>query len=489
MKNAKKTVKTVFPMGLIMASLVFFFNPNIQLVDLLPDLFGYVLLIMGLYYLADLNEAIGEARERFKKMLFVEVAKFIVFLMVFGGLVTPQEHSSFVLLASLTFCTIELLILIPATRSLFAGMLQLATKFGSDAVFATRPKALPLPPKAGFKNGKSKKKFEARVRGIEYKNARLRCALEKLQTLTLAFVVLKPIMALIPELSALSNTEYNDALVNYYDFISLFRGFGTVLFLPFAILWLIRTVTFLRRLQADTAFGEACLTHYRTEVAPHAELFIRRAIYTALSLIGLGMIFSLDFYIEYYNIIPDTLCAIFVIAGILLMKKYISNHRPVVWSAAGYGAMTLVSSALTIFFNQKYYFGAIYKNGGALAVYILECAATLMENLLFVWMLWYLMRAMGEMITRYSGYSVTSSTDPGSSERVRRVHIELKKTMYVFFTAAIVSGACGIAYDVLKPSVPYMWMIDFVVSVLYICLFYRSTWAIREQVEYKYMLT
>ena len=41
----------------------------------MPDLYGYILLVKGLYYLADLNEAIGEARARFMKMYFVEVAK------------------------------------------------------------------------------------------------------------------------------------------------------------------------------------------------------------------------------------------------------------------------------------------------------------------------------------------------------------------------------------------------------------------------------
>jgi hypothetical protein len=52
----KKTVKTVFPFGLLIASTIFFMNPTVQLVDVLPDLFGYILLVAGLGYLADLNE-------------------------------------------------------------------------------------------------------------------------------------------------------------------------------------------------------------------------------------------------------------------------------------------------------------------------------------------------------------------------------------------------------------------------------------------------
>ena len=180
----KKNLKTVFPFGLICASLLFFFNPNVQLVDILPDLFGYILLVTGLYCLADLNESIGEARARFMKMIPVGIAKLIVFLMVFGGLVSPQEQSTFVLVAVLSFGVIELLILVPAVRSLFTGLMQLATKFGSEAVFAVKAKKLPAEPAKGFKKPSQKLAFEKKIARISYRNNHLRCALEKLQTLT-----------------------------------------------------------------------------------------------------------------------------------------------------------------------------------------------------------------------------------------------------------------------------------------------------------------
>lgn len=485
----KKTVKNVFPFGLICASLLFFFNPNVQLVDILPDLFGYILLVAGLYYLADLNESIGEARARFIKMIPVGIAKLIVFLMVFGGLVSPQEQSTFVLVAVLSFGVIELLILVPATRALFAGLMQLATKFGSEAIFATKPKKIPEEPAKGFKKPSQKRAFEKKVARIRYRNSRLRCALEKLQTLTLLFLFLKPLVALLPEFSALSGTEYNDGLVNYYGFITLFRGFGFIVLLPFAIVWLCKTWKFLGKLRRDTAFGEACLAQYRSEVLPKTDLFAQRAIKSALSLIALGMLFSLDFYIEYYNIIPDVLCAVFVIIGVCLLRKYINGYKPVLFIAAGYGLVTLAANALTVWFNTQYYFNAIYKNASAELVFYGEGIATVLENLLFLWMLWKLMKLMEQMIVRYSGFSVTSDRAPGASERISRVHLNLKKTLYQFFGFGALMAVTGVLYEFLKPTVPYIWMVDFAVAIVYIYLFYRSTWEIREQVEYKYLLS
>lgn len=485
----KKNVKTVFPIGLMSVSLIFFCNPNLHIVDLLPDLFGYILLISGLRYLGDLNEEIGEARERLRKMLIVEVAKGLTFLALFGGLVTPQEKATFTLLAALVFCVIELLILIPAVRSLFTGLLQLATKHGSEAIFEVRPKKMPREPRRGFRNEKQEKRFARRIAGVKYRNRHLRCALEKLRTVTLAFVIAKPVMALLPEFSALSETEYNDALVQYYDFITLFRGVAVLVLLPFTIVWGCRVWRFLRALKRDVAFGDACLTQYRTEILPKTDLFIRRDVKLALSVIGIGMILSVDFYLDYYNVLPDILCAVFILAGLWMLRKYVPRAREAMAVTVAYALVSAAASAMTVWFNSEYYFNAIYKDDTAALVFYGTCGVTVLENLLFLLMLGMLIRALGQMIERYTGFSVTNSDDPYSKDRLHRVHAELKKTLYIFFCSGVACAATGVLYDFLKPEVLYLWMIDFVISVVFVCFFYRASWQIREQIEYKYMLS
>lgn len=485
----KKHNRKVFPWGLLAASLFFFWNPNIQVVDILPDMFGYILLIAGLYCLGDLNESIGEARMRLMKMLIVEAAKGVTFIAIFSDLVSPQEKSMFTLLATLVFGVIELLILVPACRMLFAGLMQLATKHGSEVIFATRPKKLPREPKGGFKTPAQKKAFDKKVAKITYRNRCLPCALEKWQRLTMAFLFIKPLMALLPEFSALSSTEYNEGLVDFYNFITLFRGTAILFMLPFALVWLVRSFRFLKALRRDTAFCTACEEHYRTEVAPKTDLFTQRNVKLALSVLGIGIFLSPDFYLEYYNVIPDLLCAAFLIAGAVLLRKYVTNVKPVIFAASAYAVVTVITDLMTAHFNTVYYFNAIYKDDAAALSFYGTCAVTVLENLLFVLTLFLLVLSMKQMVTRYCGFSVTSPDDPRSSERVRRVHSSLFKTLYVFLVGGIVCATTGVLYDFLKPQVNYLWMIDFAVSVLFVYLFYRSSWQIREQIEYKYMLS
>lgn len=485
----KAHTRKVFPWGLMIASLLFFWNPNIQVVDVLPDLIGYILLITGLYCLGDLNESIGEARIRLMKMLIVEVAKGATFVAIFGGLVTPQEESTFTLLATLVFGVIELLILVPAVRMLFAGMLQLATKHGSEAVFATRPKKLPREPRRGLRTPAQKKAFDKRVARVTYRNRTLPCALEKLQRLTMVFLFAKPLMALLPEFSALSGTEYNEALVNYYGFITLFRAVAVIALLPLALYWLVRTIRFALALRRDTAFTAACEQQYVHEILPNTAMFTQRNVKLALSVLGIGIILSIDFYLEYYNVIPDVLSAAFLIAGAWLLRKYVTNTKPVIFAAAFYAVLTLVSDALNAHFNIVYYFNAIYKDDAAAMSFYATCAVTVLENIMFLVTLLLLVFAMKQMIVKYCGFSVTSPDDPRSSERVRRVHRSLFDTLYVFLGGAVACATTAVLYDFLKPHVPFWWMIDFAVSIVFICLFYRSSWRIREQVEYKYMLS
>ena len=46
-----------------MAGCLFLFNPTVNLIDVLPDVIGYLLILKGLYKLADLNGKIKAARQ------------------------------------------------------------------------------------------------------------------------------------------------------------------------------------------------------------------------------------------------------------------------------------------------------------------------------------------------------------------------------------------------------------------------------------------
>ena len=82
MKSKKSTQKKSIGFGLLSFSLLFFANPNINIIDFLPDFIGYILLCFALSRLADMNESIGEAVSSFRKMILIAWIVYFVWIIL-----------------------------------------------------------------------------------------------------------------------------------------------------------------------------------------------------------------------------------------------------------------------------------------------------------------------------------------------------------------------------------------------------------------------
>ena len=67
--------------GYIILSFFFLFNPLWNIFDVLPDFIGCMFLLKGLSKLADINSTLSVSKEKFSKLLWVYIAKFVIMLM------------------------------------------------------------------------------------------------------------------------------------------------------------------------------------------------------------------------------------------------------------------------------------------------------------------------------------------------------------------------------------------------------------------------
>ena len=157
-------------------SFVFMFNPNINIIDLLPDFIGYIILCVALTPLSDINEHMAEAYAGFKRMIFIDAAKVLAFVWVFGISVTSEYNSS-LMLWSFIFGIVELIFLLPAYVNLFKGFTGLGYFHENTAILGSK-----------------------RGRGKNYT--------DKMRSFTVFFIAFKSVMSFLPELSDLTSTEY-----------------------------------------------------------------------------------------------------------------------------------------------------------------------------------------------------------------------------------------------------------------------------------------
>ena len=71
-------------LGYLLAGLIFLFNPNINVIDVLPDFIGCIFIVKGLSKLSDLDRRIASAKAKFRRLAWVALFKAFVSLFTSG---------------------------------------------------------------------------------------------------------------------------------------------------------------------------------------------------------------------------------------------------------------------------------------------------------------------------------------------------------------------------------------------------------------------
>ena len=456
--------------GLVAVAFIFLFNPDVSVIDVIPDIFGYVLLSVGLSQLSMLNDHIDEALSRFKKMILVSAAKIASLFFIFGMSDSANRPYS-LLLFSFTFGVVELLFLIPAYGELFKGILTIADRYDGKVAYQSR-----------------------RAGGKTYA--------EKIHVITVAFVVLKSVCTVLPECISLLNTEYTDSFVMYlYKYIGVFRVFAIIPVLVLGIIWLIKARGFFVKLSRENEFIENIKRAFAEELFPKKGLFVRKNLQSVILLLTVGAVFCVDFALgsvgvigdsdAEINILPDAIAAILIFVSAVMMKKYVDNTKNLKISALVFLGVSIVGSALKLSFIAKYdYYTAVNKIDSAFVMYIVMCAVTVIENIAFFVTVIFLVKMLKEIIKKYTGYSAYS--DPKDSERVTSLQNDLigkLKYMIIFAALSVVSA---ILYEVFLPEkhliAQYMWAIDLFVQAVFAAFTLRCLYAVKDEMENKFML-
>ena len=123
--------------GYLIAGCIFLFNPTVNLIDVLPDVIGYLLILKGLDKLSDLDGRLRSAKQKFKAAAWIAGVKFLVMFL------TPVMDSTWYLLFAFSFGVLELIYEIPAFVELFGGLSYLEmrhTKHKTRRTEETKPR-------------------------------------------------------------------------------------------------------------------------------------------------------------------------------------------------------------------------------------------------------------------------------------------------------------------------------------------------------------
>jgi hypothetical protein len=221
----KKDKKITF--GAFAIAFLFLFNPNIAIVDPLPDFFGYMIICFALSRLAFLNETLYDAKRAFERMVLIDAGKILAIFWIFG-IEAISERNTSLLLWSFVFGVLESIFAIPAFIKLFDGFSALGDFHVNTSIHS--------------KGRVCKKSYTDFVKYF-----------------SVIFVVFKALLTCLPELTVLQTTTYDETsqFFSLYRYIAVIRGLCFVPVFIVGLIWLVTAVRYFLRISNGTMWSSS----------------------------------------------------------------------------------------------------------------------------------------------------------------------------------------------------------------------------------------
>lgn len=287
--------------GYIIAGIIFLINPNINIVDILPDVIGYLLIYRGLFKLSDIDDRLGYARDKAKWLIIVSLVKLLFVFML------PSSSDSDVLLFTFCFAVVELLLCIPLFTEFFGGMNYICSRYNNETAL----------------------KYEGEAKFF-----------------VIGFIIIKNVITLIPEFFALSDTSYGLELdYDHYKKLANVEAAKNICIIgAFALVFIcgivmgIKFISYLRRLTCDSGFVGRLNAYYEESIMSDTAMWSRRYQNTALVFFAAGVMLFNNFYLDTFPIIPDLIGYIcFAVGSTYLARLGFSAFGVYVCSVLGVG--------------------------------------------------------------------------------------------------------------------------------------------------------
>ncbi len=417
----------------ILVGAFFLFDPFVGVFDLLPDAVGYLLMAIGLYRFADLDDRLGDASRTAGKLALLGLARLLAVILTFA-LVSPSERPVFTLLMVFTLGVLDLILLIPLWRNILQGFLYLGSRTDATAL------------------------FDRRLRGGRMHTRNI-C--ERYVRWTTAYFVLRELLAILPEMTVLTHEQGGSewSANSLYNYVGLFRLAGIALSLLLGIMWIVRTIVFIRKLKNDQPFFDSLHRKYETEVLVRRDLFAMRSIKAALISLSAAAVLALDLYVEGASILPDPLSAVMMILSVHFLSRYTvkGKHRPALVASVLYGASATVSWILQITHLGFNDLPDIQREPSLEAKMTLTVGVQIITSLLFLTAFLLILRLLYDLVCQHTGIRALRDGSTYAAERTEAIHRRIRRKLVL---VAVFAGVSALSALLLWGAIPHLEPID-----------------------------
>ncbi len=398
-------------LGFVMAGIVMLFNPCINIIDVLPDVFGILLILYGISRMADISPDVEEAKKGFEKAAWVGLFALAAMLVSLGA----DNYTKL----SLAFAAwlLECIFIIPAMKKLLVGADDL------------------------------------RVRLIDRGNEE---AFSGAATLSSLFFVIRSVAAVIPLSMPLFFEKKEEDITsgggggNIESVINVATVICAVLSLIIGIVWLVSVLKCFYELCSDKEFENAVCEKYETEIKPDDSLWKKRYAKRFITIYTVSLIFFVGIPLDGLPYIPEYAFGVFTMAAVLLGGYFFSEYRKkLLWLCGIFTVISVTATVLGFVYGGK--FGERlypYEAEGFFSAFVPYAMAETAALALAVAILGIIRKAQLGMIEKCVGWKGDAGFEGKQGNTVKK---QLKKRVTLTFVLQCIYAAVSVAAIVLAP--------------------------------------
>lgn len=479
--------KKVINFGLFIVAFILFCNPNIRLIDLLPDCIGCLLIAWGISKLADLCDDLAEAKRAFYTLFWITLSKGPALILLLAIVGSNQNEATMWLLFAFCYAVAEVVFGIRAFSLLFDGLAYLGERNdGGDFIFA-----VPQRQKKPRKDGTPRP-----VRTLR---------LESIARTTSVFIIIKAACCTLPEFVYIyPQDEINNSGYDILRFSPLFIAFGVIVAAVAGIVWLVKMCRYVAHLAKHKEFWQSMRARYETEVLPKQGIFVMRYTRVFAIVVTVALIFSVNLYIDEYSILPDFVAAALFFAAACVIGKYVGGSKALKVSSALYFVTAAVTFVAMLVFKTDgftdfgYYYRNVNANDDAARLYAVYAVSNAVMNVAFFATMLSLASLMMRIVRAHTGLNTITGVS-NSSRPLQKVYASRLNRMRAL---SLVSAVVGVLYfyfaifyerEAIRnggyrygPQFEVVWMVDFIVSAAFALHAANIANDISAEVNYKY---
>lgn len=400
-------IKRKYP--LIILSLVFLFNPNINIIDILPDFVAYAILVLVIGHLSESVPYLAECKEALIKLTLVTLIKVPAFVIMYSNM---KYGSDIIPLFTLSFAVLECIFIFSAVKNLSLAVSYLGER--TDCRAARDP--FPV----------SKRKS---------------MPLEVFEKLTVTVFFVKATLNVLPEIMLLTGEDFvlKRKLMDLYPTMLIISVLASLAVMS---IWLSFAVKCVKGIRRKGDFGEALRTveSYVTPGISDSEKLKKRLL-EALNLLALSSIFIFDLSFQNtngQNILPHFIYGIVLFCSVINLTDNKRCRVLLISFTAGFSVSAIVNQALASRFFDRYQYIDLSYSRIARAEYMPIKITAVFETAFVIAMT---VIAAIILVGFIKTHTDTDPTDPSYSISNERAHKRLVKlTLPVMIISGVINA-------------------------------------------------